>query len=102
MALEKRGGNFYYYRSVRDREGHPKKVYVGAGEFARISAEQDAIRRTAHEGERERQRAEVEHLEALAAPLLELDEVAGVLARAALVASGYRKRRGEWRRERTT
>jgi hypothetical protein len=102
MASEKRGGNLYYYRSVRDSEGRPKKVYVGAGELARTTSEQDTIRRTAHEGERERQRAEVKRLEALAAPLVELDEVAEVLARASLVASGYHRHKGEWRRERTT
>jgi hypothetical protein len=62
MALEKRDGNLYYYRSVRDGERYPKKVYVGAGEFGRIAPEQDTIRRTAQEGERERQRAEVERL----------------------------------------
>jgi hypothetical protein len=49
MALEKRDGNLYYYRSLRDSEGHPKKVYVGAGEFARIASEHNTIRRAAQE-----------------------------------------------------
>jgi hypothetical protein len=102
MALEKRDGNLYYYRNVRDSEGRPKKVYVGAGEFARIASEQDTIRRTAQEAEGERQRAEVERLKALAAPLVQIDEAAEVLARAALVAAGYHRHKGEWRRERTT
>ena len=102
MALEKRDGKLYYYRSVRDSEGRPRKVYVGAGEFARIASEQDTIHRTTQEGERERQRAEVKRLEALTAPLAELDEATEVLARAALVASGYHRHKGEWRRERTT
>jgi hypothetical protein len=102
MALEKRDGNLYYYRSVRDSEGHPKKVYVGAGEFARIASEQDAIRRRREQGERERQRAEVERLQALVAPLVEIDEAAGVLSRAVLIAGGYHRHKGEWRRERST
>jgi hypothetical protein len=101
MALEKRDGNLYYYRSVRDSEGHPKKVYVGAGEFARIASEQDTIRRTAQEGERERQRAEIERIEALTAQLVEMDEATEILARATLVAAGYHRHKGEWRRERT-
>jgi hypothetical protein len=102
MGLEKRDGNLYYYRSIRDSEGRPKKVYVGSGELARIASEQDTIRRSAQEGERKRQRAEVECLETLAAPLVEIDEAAEVLARVALVASGYHRHKGEWRRERTT
>jgi hypothetical protein len=101
MALEKRDGNLYYYRSVRDSEGRPKKVYVGAGEFARIASEQDTMHRTEQESERERQRAEVERLEALAAPLVEIDKAAEVLVQVSLVASGYHQHKGEWRRERT-
>jgi hypothetical protein len=102
MTLENRDGNLYYYRSVRDKEGCPRKVYVGAGELARIAAEADTMRRQMRDGERERGRAEVERLEALAAPLVEIDEVAEVLARAALVAGGYHRHKGEWRRGRTT
>jgi hypothetical protein len=102
MALEKRDGNLYYYRNVRDSEGRPKKVYVGAGEFARIASEQDTIRRTAREGERERHRTEVERFETLAAPLVELDETTDILTRAVLVASGYHQHKGEWRGARNT
>jgi hypothetical protein len=43
---------------------------------------------------------ELERLEALAAPVRELDEGAEALVRAALVASGYRRRKGEWRMKR--
>jgi hypothetical protein len=102
MALEKRDGNLYYYRSMRDRKGRPRKVYLGTGELARIVSEQDAIRRAAEEAERKRQRAEVERLEALAAPVLEIDEAAEVLARASLIASGYHRHKGEWRHARNT
>ncbi len=101
MALENRNGNPYYYRSVREGE-RVRKVYLGAGEFARISAESDVLRRTGREGERQRGRETVARLEALAAPLVELDEAAEALIRAALVASGCHRHKGEWRRERTT
>jgi hypothetical protein len=94
MALETRGGNLYYYRSVRDGEA-VRKVYVGAGEIARISHESDRLRRTGQEAERER-------LEALGAPVLELSEAAEVLAQAHLVAAGYRRYQGKWRRVRST
>jgi hypothetical protein len=102
MAWEDRGrGGRYYYRSVRDG-GRVRKEYIGTGELARIISEGDTIRRTVQEGERARARAEVESLEVLAAPVLEIDEAAEVLARAALVASGYHRHKGEWRRGRTT
>jgi crotonobetainyl-CoA:carnitine CoA-transferase CaiB-like acyl-CoA transferase len=101
MALETRGGNLYYYRSVRDGEA-VRKVYVGAGEIARISHESDRLRRTGQEAERERQQAALERLEALAAPVLELSEAAEVLAQAHLVAAGYRRYQGKWRRVRST
>ena len=47
-----------------------------------------------------REGAELERLEALCAPLEELSEAAGVLARAHLVASGYHRHKGEYRRAR--
>jgi hypothetical protein len=92
----KRGGR-YYTRSYRDKDGRVRREYIGTGELARIVSEQDTIRRAAQVAERERQRAEVERLEELAAPVLELDEAAEVLARAHLVAGGYRRHKGEWR-----
>jgi hypothetical protein len=99
VALERRDDNLYYYRSVRDGE-KIRRVYVGAGEFARIFAEGDLLRRTNRKAQREEERAELERLEALAAPLEELSEAAEVLAHAYLVAAGFHEHRGEWRRTR--
>jgi hypothetical protein len=100
MAWEKRGGRYYYYyRSVRDGE-RVRKEYVGAGEFAEGLASSDETMRLIRELEREKDRAEVEHLEDLAAPVLEIDEGAEILTRAALVASGYYRHKGEWRQAR--
>jgi hypothetical protein len=42
-------------------------------------------------------REKVARVEALAEPLRGVDEAAEVLARAHLVAAGYRRRKGEWR-----
>jgi hypothetical protein len=69
MALEKRNGNLYYYRSIRNGE-RVRKVYPGASEFARLVAEGDVLRRTGREAQRQRERAELERLEVLAAPVL--------------------------------
>ena len=100
MALECRDGNIYFYRSVRHGE-RVLKIYVGAGEFARIFAEGDILRRTSRKAQRERERAEHERLEALVVPVEELSGAAEVLVMAHLVAAGYHRRKGEWRRARS-
>ena len=100
MALEYRDGNLYYYRSVREGE-KVRKVYVGAGEFARICSETDILQRSSRRAQRERERAELERLKDLIAPLEEVSEAADVLVTAHLVDGGFRKRKGEWRRARS-
>jgi hypothetical protein len=100
VTLERRNGRLYYYRSVRDGE-KVRKVYVGAGDLARICSEIDLLRRTSQRAQRERERAELERLEGLVAPLEEVSEAAKVLITAHLVDGGYRKRKGEWRRARS-
>jgi len=100
VTLERRDGRLYYYRSVRDGE-RVRKVYVGAGEFARICSETDILRRTGRRAQREQERAELERLEGLVAPVEEVSEAAKVLVIAHLVDGGYRKRKGEWRRARS-
>jgi hypothetical protein len=96
MTLEKRDGDVYYYRSVRDGE-RVRKVYIGAGELARIAHEREIMSRGAEEAARKREREDLERLEALAAPLRELDERAEALTRCYLVAAGYRRHKGQWR-----
>ena len=100
MTLERRNGRLYYYRSVRDGE-RVRKVYVGAGEVARISYEEDILRRTGRRAQRERERAELGRLKGLVALVEEFSEAAEVLVTAHLVDRGYRKRNGEWRRARS-
>jgi hypothetical protein len=99
VTLERRDGRLYYYRSVRDGE-KVRKVYVGAGEFARICSETDILRRSSRRARREQERAELERLEALIAPVLGLSEAAEVLAHAHLIAAGYHRHKGEYRRAR--
>jgi hypothetical protein len=99
MALEKRGGNLYYYRSIR-RGDKVRRVYVGSGELATIAHERDLMERAQKEHRRQEERRELEKLESLAAPVLEIGEAAEVLTRAHLVAAGYRRHKGEWRMRR--
>jgi hypothetical protein len=100
VTLERRDGRLYYYRSIRAGE-KVRKRYVGAGEFARICYETDILRRSSRRAQRERERAELERMEGLVAPLEEVSEAAKVLVTAHLVDGGYRKRKGEWRRARS-
>jgi len=99
MALEQRDGNIYYYRSVREGE-KIRKVYVGAGEKAHVSHEEDVLRRTGRRARLEREKEDRQRLEALAVPVLEVSEAAEILARAHLVAAGYHKHKGVYRRAR--
>ena len=99
MALERRNGNLYYYRSVRDGE-KVRKVDWGSGELARIAHEREIMNRAAREHERRGLAKELERLEALAAPFVELSEAAQILAHAHLIDAGYRRRKGEYRRAR--
>jgi len=99
VTLERRNGHLYYYRSVRDGE-KVHKVYVGAGEFARVFAEGDILRRTNRRAQRDREKEELGRLEALANPIDELSEAAKVLVQAHLIDAGYHKHKGEYRRAR--
>jgi hypothetical protein len=101
MAWEKRGGKLYYYRSIRDGE-RVRKEYIGTGEFAEALAHSDESIRLIRKLERNKGWEELERLEVLAAPVREIDEAAELLAHAALVAAGYHRHKGEWRRARNT
>jgi hypothetical protein len=99
VALERRNGNLYYYQSVRAGE-KVRKVYWGSGELARIAHEREIMNRSARHHERRESAKELERLEALAAPVLELSEAAEILVRAHLIDAGYHRRKGEYRRAR--
>ena len=102
MAWEKRErGGRYYTRSRRSpKDGRVVREYVGSGPLAEIAAEDDRAKRELAEAEREREKGELERMEALAAPVFELSEVAEILAHAHLVACGYHRHKGEYRRAR--
>jgi hypothetical protein len=93
-------GGLYYTRS-RKEGGRVVREYVGGGVLGELAAQMDAERHQQREAQKAAQREERERLDALVAPLEELYEAAEVIARAALIASGYhRHNRGEWRKRR--
>jgi hypothetical protein len=100
---ERHRGGRYYYRT-HWVEGRPVKEYVGTGPFAEIIAASDRTGREIAKAEREQEKArnrrELERLEALAAPVLELGRAVEVLVRAHLIAAGYHRHKGEYRRAR--
>jgi hypothetical protein len=103
VAWEKRErGGRYYTRSRRSPEdGRVVREYVGSGPLAEIAARSDRAKRELEEAEREREKEELERLKALAAPVLEVSEAAEILAHAHLIAAGYHRHKGEYRRARS-
>ena len=90
-----------YYTRSRKVNGRIVREYVGSGEAGKLAAQIDAIRRADREMERDLRRMEKAELAVLDAPLKELNDLANLLARSALVAAGYRQHnRGEWRKRR--
>src|SRR4051794_31133950 len=90
----------YYYR-VRKQGGRVIRQYFGKGKPAELMAQLDAMQRAHREAQRQARRAEKAQVDALDARVKELDELADLLAQAALLAAGYRQhKRGEWRRKR--
>jgi hypothetical protein len=93
-------GGLYYTRS-RKEGGRVIREYVGGGILGELAARMDAEERQRREREEAARKAERESLEELSALVEELCEGAETMARAVLVASGFRRHnRGEWRRRR--
>jgi hypothetical protein len=102
MGWEARGcgGRLYYFR-YRKVDGRVTRQYLGAGAVAELAAAADALRRADRRAAMEARRAEQDRWREALAPLLALSRVADLMARAALLAAGYRQHsRSSWRRRR--
>lgn len=99
MAWERRGDAFYYYQSERE-DGLVHKKYIGTGELAHIIAHADETRRRVRAEREAKERAELDEARSLASAGDELYEAAEVLAVAEMVAAGYHRHKGTWRRRR--
>jgi len=99
MGWKRINGREYYYKSERVG-GQIKSTYYGSGELASLIAILDAEAREEREAERRRHRAEREGSEEEERTIAEwFDEVQAV-ADAAMIAAGFHKHRGQWRRRR--
>jgi hypothetical protein len=95
----KRGG--LYYTRTKKINGKAVREYVGGGVFGEIAAWMDALERRQREEEAAAWKEEREQMEALVASVDELCDAAETIARAVLLAAGFRRhKRGEWRRQR--
>jgi hypothetical protein len=93
-----RGGR--YYTRSRRINGRIERQYVGTGPFAEFVAQMDALKRQRRKEQNRAMREERESLEALDRSLEELYEAARVLTQATLLAAGFHRHRGEWRKRR--
>ena len=101
MGWESRGrGKRRYYTRSRWVDGRVVREYIGSGPAAEIAALEDEYKRQQREEEAAFWKEEKERLEARAAFLGELAEASEVLLRAHLLASGFHKQKGQWRRKR--
>lgn len=90
-----------YYTRSRRVNGRVVREYVGSGMVGELAAQLDGLERQMRENKRATFDAERDEVSALDAPLAVLDELADLLARAALAAAGYvQHHRGEWRKRR--
>ena len=89
-----------YYTRSRKVNGRVLREYVGGGEIGALAAELDTIQRERREFERESWRIEKEETEAFDETIAQVCQMADIIARAAMLASGFHRHRGEWRRRR--
>jgi hypothetical protein len=90
-----------YYTRSRKVNGRVVREYIGIGRVADLVARMDANERQRREAERAARRLQRAEVDALGALLDDLNDLADLVARAALVVAGFRQhKRGEWRRQR--
>ncbi len=80
--------------------GRVLREYVGGGLAGQLAAEADRIERERRVVEALKAERERDKLEALSRPVEELCEATEILLRVHLVADGYRRYQGRWRRAR--
>ena len=92
-----RGIHSYYYRSVRQGD-RVRKEYCGDGMLGRVAAQLDEIEHRQREEDSAYWKEEQERFEQHMAFVGELEEATQILSQAHLIAAGFHKRRGEWRK----
>jgi hypothetical protein len=101
MAWESRNGRGAYDTRSRRCEGKVIREYIGSDETAKVIAKIDDIERQVRKEELVAQRELRAELDAIDTHAEQLGELADVLMRAIIIASGYHQHKGgEWRKYR--
>jgi hypothetical protein len=99
MAWKTINGRRYYYKSERVG-GRVKSTYFGAGQPGSLMAEMVALERLERAADREQIREEREDFDAEETAVSKWFDRVQVVADAAMIAAGYHKHKGQWRRKR--
>ena len=91
-------GRPFYTRTLRVG-GRRVREYLGSGPRAQAAAEADGLRRAQRQAEAAARRRERDRLAEADGLVLQLFDEAGLVASAALVASGHHRHGGVWRRD---
>lgn len=100
MSWETRARGTRYYTRSKRINGRIIRQYIGRGELAERLAAADRRDRERRAMVRHQQRLERERADRDAAPIIGLHDELDILTRAALLATGYHRHHGEWRRRR--
>ena len=99
MAWKQINGRRYYYKSEREG-GRVKSTYFGAGESGLLISLLELEDRAEREAERDQRQAEREEYDAEETAVAEWFDGVQAVADAAMVAAGFHKHKGQWRRQR--
>jgi hypothetical protein len=99
MGWERRGGRSYYYRKERVG-GRVVSRYIGAGSLGELWAALDENDRDLREYDREKRQDERRPLDDLDAAAETAFGQAMAIGEAAMIAAGYHRHKGTWRKRR--
>ncbi len=97
MGWKTINGRRYYYKSEREG-GRVKTTYFGAGESGLLISRFESMERAEREAERDELRAERDENRAEEKAVADWFDDVQALADAAMVAAGFHKQKGQWRR----
>lgn len=99
MGWEQRGGGSYYYRKEREG-GRVRSKYMGNGVLGQICAENDRDEQRDRTAKRDADHATRQTEAEVDRQLADAESAIVAITDAALLAGGYHKHKGQWRKRR--
>lgn len=99
MAWETRGNNSYYYRKRRIGEKVVSE-YIGKGRVAEDIVDLDLAERQFQKEALDQEKRDFDEIEALSLQVTEAENLIKHILSIYLIASGFHKHKGQWRRKR--